>query len=81
MPDFTEYSIAIVASRLRRAPECHCPTVVTMRVATSLISLAQAKKNLWLEIPDSDDRYYSVQLIDVYANNFAYIGRRFNLAN
>ena len=29
-----------------------------------------------IELPDAHDRYYSLSLIDVYANNFAYIGRR-----
>lgn len=29
-----------------------------------------------LDIPDAQDRYYSIQLIDVHANNFAYVGRR-----
>lgn len=29
-----------------------------------------------IDIPDADDRYYSLQLVDVYANNFAYLGRR-----
>lgn len=29
-----------------------------------------------LDLPDSHDRYYSIQLIDTDANNFAYIGRR-----
>ncbi|MDV7215905.1 DUF1254 domain-containing protein [Streptomyces prunicolor] len=27
-------------------------------------------------VPDTDDRYYSIQLQDVYTNTFAYIGRR-----
>jgi len=27
-------------------------------------------------VPDTDDRYYSIQLIDAYTNDFAYIGRR-----
>ncbi|MFL6123018.1 GH92 family glycosyl hydrolase [Actinophytocola sp.] len=43
-----------VAGYLRFEPDLTGPTVVTMRVATSLISVAQAKKNLWLEIPDHD---------------------------
>jgi len=43
-----------VAGYLRFEPDHNGPTVVTMRVATSLISLAQAKKNLWLEVPDYD---------------------------
>jgi hypothetical protein len=29
-----------------------------------------------IEVPDTHDRYYSIQLIDTYANSFAYIGRR-----
>ncbi|MET0660848.1 MAG: DUF1254 domain-containing protein [Steroidobacteraceae bacterium] len=35
-----------------------------------------ATEPLVIEVGDAHDRYYSVQLIDVYANNFAYIGRR-----
>ena len=27
-------------------------------------------------VPDTQDRYYSIQLLDAYANSFAYIGRR-----
>jgi hypothetical protein len=27
-------------------------------------------------VPDTDDRYYSIQLLDLYGNSFAYIGRR-----
>ncbi|MGD0620151.1 MAG: DUF1254 domain-containing protein [Bryobacteraceae bacterium] len=29
-----------------------------------------------LHVPDTNDRYYSIQLIDAYANSFAYVGRR-----
>ncbi len=29
-----------------------------------------------MEAPDADGRYYSVQMVDVHANNFAYVGRR-----
>jgi hypothetical protein len=29
-----------------------------------------------LHVPDTHDRYYSIQLIDTYANSFAYVGRR-----
>lgn len=29
-----------------------------------------------LEVPDTDDRYYVLQLVDAWTNNFAYIGRR-----
>jgi predicted alpha-1,2-mannosidase len=43
-----------VSGYLKFEPDVTGPTVVTMRVATSLISVAQAKKNLWLEIPDHD---------------------------
>ena len=31
---------------------------------------------LVLHVPDTADRYYSIQLIDAYANSFQYIGRR-----
>ena len=29
-----------------------------------------------IAVPDTHDRYYSIQLLDVYGNSFAYIGRR-----
>ena len=29
-----------------------------------------------LDVPDTADRYYSIQLIDAYENTFAYVGRR-----
>ena len=29
-----------------------------------------------IEVPETHDRYYSIQLIDAYQNSFAYIGRR-----
>lgn len=29
-----------------------------------------------IEVPDTDDRYYSIHLQDMYMNSFAYIGRR-----
>lgn len=29
-----------------------------------------------IEVPDTHDRYYSIQLLDAYQNSFAYIGRR-----
>lgn len=31
---------------------------------------------LVISVPDADDRYYSIHLLDAYANTFAYIGRR-----
>jgi hypothetical protein len=34
------------------------------------------KEPVVLRVPDTDDRYYSIQLIDGYANSFAYVGRR-----
>jgi predicted alpha-1,2-mannosidase len=43
-----------VSGYLRFEPDTTGPTVVTVRVATSLISVAQARKNLWLEIADTD---------------------------
>ena len=43
-----------VSGYLKFEPDTTGPTVVTMRIATSLISIAQAKKNLWLEIQDTD---------------------------
>ena len=29
-----------------------------------------------LHVPDTDDRYYVLQFVDAWTNNFAYIGRR-----
>ena len=29
-----------------------------------------------LHVPDANDRYYSIQLLDAYANTYAYVGRR-----
>lgn len=43
-----------VTGYLRFEPDPGGETVVTMRIATSLISLAQARRNLWLEIADED---------------------------
>jgi hypothetical protein len=34
------------------------------------------REPLVLHVPDTNDRYYSIQLIDAYANSFRYIGRR-----
>jgi hypothetical protein len=31
---------------------------------------------LVLDVPDTDDRYYGLQFVDAWTNNFAYIGRR-----
>lgn len=35
-----------------------------------------SKEPLILHVPDTDDRYYSIHLIDAYQNSFAYVGRR-----
>lgn len=35
-----------------------------------------AAEPIVIDIPDSHDRYYSIALIDVHANNVAYLGRR-----
>ena len=35
-----------------------------------------AKEPVVIDLPDADDRYYSIALIDVHAYNFDYIGRR-----
>lgn len=35
-----------------------------------------AKEPLVLDVPDTQDRYYSIQLVDAYENTFAYVGRR-----
>jgi predicted alpha-1,2-mannosidase len=43
-----------VSGYARFEPDPDGETVVTMRIATSLVSLAQARRNLWLEIPDED---------------------------
>jgi hypothetical protein len=34
------------------------------------------KEPLLLHVPDTNDRYYSIQLIDAYQNSYAYVGRR-----
>lgn len=34
------------------------------------------KEPLILHVPDTNDRYYSIQLMDAYQNSFAYVGRR-----
>jgi predicted alpha-1,2-mannosidase len=49
-----------VTGYLRFEPDPAGETVVTMRIATSLISVAQARRNLWLEISD-DDTFESVR--------------------
>jgi hypothetical protein len=38
--------------------------------------ISLAKEPLVLSVPDAQDRYYSIQLVDVDANVFRYIGRR-----
>ncbi|MGH3758796.1 GH92 family glycosyl hydrolase [Actinophytocola sp.] len=43
-----------VTGYLRFEPDPAGETTVTMRIATSFISAAQAKRNLWLEISDDD---------------------------
>jgi hypothetical protein len=35
-----------------------------------------ANEPLVLHVPETNDRYYSVQLIDEYSNDFSYVGRR-----
>jgi hypothetical protein len=35
-----------------------------------------SKEPLILHVPDTNDRYYSIHLIDAYQNSFAYVGRR-----
>lgn len=35
-----------------------------------------AEEPVVIDIPDARERYYSIALIDVHANNFAYVGRR-----
>jgi hypothetical protein len=31
---------------------------------------------LVLEVPDTEDRYYVLQFVDAWSNNFAYVGKR-----
>ena len=38
--------------------------------------LEVAQEPLVLHVPETNDRYYSVQLIDEYSNDFSYVGRR-----
>ena len=35
-----------------------------------------AHEPIVLDVPDTQDRYYSIQLVDAYENTFAYVGRR-----
>jgi hypothetical protein len=35
-----------------------------------------AREPVVLEVPDTHDRYYSIQLVDAYENTFDYVGRR-----
>ena len=35
-----------------------------------------AREPVVLDVPDTGDRYYSIQLIDAYENSFDYVGRR-----
>jgi hypothetical protein len=45
----------------------------------TLYSIAQcdvSEEPLVLHVPDAGDRYYVMQLIDAWTNNFAYVGRR-----
>jgi hypothetical protein len=35
-----------------------------------------SKEPVILDVPDTQDRYYSIQLLDAYENTFAYVGRR-----
>jgi hypothetical protein len=53
-------------------------TFVTINNDT-LYSIAQFDLNagpLFLDVPDTDGRYYVLQFIDAWTNNFAYVGRR-----
>jgi hypothetical protein len=34
------------------------------------------KEPIVLHVPDTHDRYYCIQMIDMYSNSFAYVGRR-----
>src|ERR1700722_12570047 len=34
------------------------------------------KEPVLLHVPDTNDRYYSIQLLDEYQNTYAYVGRR-----
>jgi hypothetical protein len=45
----------------------------------TLYSIAQCdvtREPLVLHVPDTDDRYYVMQFVDAWTNNFAYVGRR-----
>jgi hypothetical protein len=42
-----------------------------------LIAICDVRREpLVLKVPDTHDRYYVLQLVDAWSNNFAYIGRR-----
>ena len=42
--------------------------------STAILDLSAGP--LRLDVPDADDRYYVLQFVDAWTNNFAYIGRR-----
>jgi hypothetical protein len=45
----------------------------------TLYSIAQLDLGdgpLWLDVPDTQGRYYVLQFVDAWTNNFAYVGRR-----
>ncbi len=42
----------------------------------SVVMADVTKEPLVLHLPDADDRYYVMQFIDAWTNNFAYLGRR-----
>lgn len=52
--------------------------IVTPNVDTvySAAWLDLSQNPVVLNVPDTNDRYYSVQIMDAYSNSFSYIGRR-----
>ncbi|HHZ16699.1 MAG TPA: DUF1254 domain-containing protein [Clostridia bacterium] len=52
--------------------------VVTPNVDTVYCAafLELSQKPVVLSVPDTDDRYYEVQMMDAYTNTFASVGRR-----
>ena len=54
-------------------PEFVSPSNDTL-YAMAMVDLTEGA--LVLHLPDTDDRYYVMQVVDAWTNNFAYLGRR-----
>jgi hypothetical protein len=67
-------------NNFRDFPNANFTDIVRPNVDTlySIAYLDLSKEPLVLEVPMIADRYYSLQFIDAYSNNFLYIGSRMN---